>query len=254
MRKTAILPAAFVLALLLPTVAGMPTSSPDLTSETLRDEHFSVEEVFYAFAGTVCVGSFNATRGDTVNFNISSFGSDSFEVVLRIKSAHHGEAFNASETFSARGGVFTQTVTLEYDDSYNITVAKHPFYSTVTVKGEIDVHHQETATADDKSDISSSAPSQSPSPSPTESSNPKLSPATPATSPSEPPSLSPLIASPSPTQQPASLPREPPGAILSSDAWFAIALAVIVGVISGAMIVLRKGKLRNSDRFWHLAL
>jgi hypothetical protein len=46
--------------------------------------------------------------------------------------------------FNVTANRFTQTVNLDYDDSYNITIHKQPWYSTVTVNGKIDVCHNET--------------------------------------------------------------------------------------------------------------
>jgi hypothetical protein len=126
----------FVLTLLLfliSAVAGVQfvTAAEDsrLASAPIHDEHFVVQKVLGGFAGTVCVGSFNASNGYWVELNIASFSNDPYEVIVKITSANHREIFHA------RGSTFTQTVSLYYEDSHNITIAKHAFYSTVTVSG-----------------------------------------------------------------------------------------------------------------------
>jgi len=115
-----------------------------LAPATIQDEHFIVQKVLYVFHGYELLCSFNAKRGYWVELNISSTGDYPYEVILDITSANHGLIFNAR----AYGGVevsnFTQIVNLNYDDSYNITVAKHPFYSTVKISGTIDLYHNET--------------------------------------------------------------------------------------------------------------
>jgi hypothetical protein len=188
MRKTSVLSEVFVLTLLpflISAVAGVQfvTAAEDsrLASAPIHDEHFVVQKVLGGFAGTVCVGSFNASNGYWVELNIASFSNDPYEVIVKITSANHGEIFHA------RGSTFTQTVSLYYEDSYNITIAKHAFYSTVTVSGKIDVYHGELP-----------APTPTQIPSPTASPTPTVTPY---------PTLDPTITpspSPAPSQEPTS--------------------------------------------------
>ncbi|MFB3890137.1 MAG: Kelch repeat-containing protein [Candidatus Bathyarchaeia archaeon] len=138
MRKKLVLAAALMLALLAPT-SGVLVRSSDPIVGVANLEHFPVEKTFGGFAGTVCFAAFNASRGDWIDLNISSFGDYGYEVILTVAGAQHGEVFNATDTG------FTQTVNLEQEDTYNVTLAKRPFYSTVTVNGEINVHHQQTS-------------------------------------------------------------------------------------------------------------
>ena len=166
MRKTPVLSGLFVLTLLpflISAVAGVPivdaAEDSHFASKPVHNDHFVVKEALGWFAGDVCVGSFNASNGYWVQLNISSFGSDAYEVIVTITSANHGELFHAV------GKTFTQTVILYHEDSYNVTIAKRAFYSTVTVNGKIDVYHLERHTPTPEPTIappSSPAPSQKP--------------------------------------------------------------------------------------------
>lgn len=105
---------------------------------TVNDEHFIIQEVLGMFRNFFA-GSFNATTGYWIEINLSSSSTsnDPFLVYLNILSANHGTIF------SAKGKEFSQTVYLDYEDVYNITIAKSPFYSSVRINGIIDVFHQE---------------------------------------------------------------------------------------------------------------
>ena len=110
--------------------------------DTLHDEHFNFRIVFGMFAfHHESIGSFNATNGYWIELNISVYSDDPYkrEARLEISSAHHGVIFDVT------ANKFTQTIGLDYDDDYNIMVEKRaPFYTTITVRGKIDVYHQET--------------------------------------------------------------------------------------------------------------
>jgi len=110
-----------------------------LAPATIQEEHFIVQKVMYAFRGYALLCSFNATRGYWVELNISSTGDNPYEVVLEITSANHGLIFNATAD-----SLMQKTVDLNYDDAYNITAVKRPFYSTVTISGTVDLYHNET--------------------------------------------------------------------------------------------------------------
>jgi hypothetical protein len=101
---------------------------------TVKTEHFPIYEVLGGFS-KFFVGSFNASGGYWIELDLSSQSTneESFVVYLDILSANHGTIF------SAKGTEFSQTVYLDYDDVYNITVAKSPFYSSVRITGTIDV-------------------------------------------------------------------------------------------------------------------
>ena len=105
---------------------------------TVTDEHFIIREVLGAF-NNFFVGSFNASGGYWIELDLSCQSTDNgpFIVYLHILSATHGSIF------SAKGTEFSQTVYLDYEDVYNITIAKSPFYSSVRINGIIDVFHQE---------------------------------------------------------------------------------------------------------------
>ena len=122
----------------LPNIGVVKAENNSLV--TVNDEHFIIQEVLGMFRNFF-VGSFNATTGYWIEINLSSSSTsnDPFFVYLNILSANHGT------TFSAKGKEFSQTVYLDYEDVYNITIAKRPFYSSVRINGIIDVFHQETA-------------------------------------------------------------------------------------------------------------
>ncbi|MCK4885662.1 hypothetical protein KAS24_06270 [Candidatus Bathyarchaeota archaeon] len=115
------------------------TGEDSLAPGTIHEEHFIVHKVMYTFHGYELLCSFNATRGYWVELNISSTGDYPYEVVLEITSANHGLMFNATAD-----SLIQKTVYLNYDDAYNITAVKRPFYSTVTISGTIDLYHNET--------------------------------------------------------------------------------------------------------------
>jgi len=108
-------------------------------SGTIQEERFIVQKVMYAFHGYELLCSFNATMGYWVELNISSTGDYPYELVLEITGANHGLIFNATAD-----SLMQKTVDLNYDDAYNITAVKRPFYSTVTIRGTIDLYHNET--------------------------------------------------------------------------------------------------------------
>ena len=94
------------------------------TLDTLNDEHFDIQKVLGMFAVNESIGSFNATNGYWIELDISATSDDPYErkIILEITSAHHGVIFDVT------ANKFTQTVNLDYDDDYNITIVKHnPF-------------------------------------------------------------------------------------------------------------------------------
>jgi len=131
-----------VLSLVLISLGGkvqIINGEDSLATATIQEEHFIVQKVMYAFRGYALFCSFNATRGYWVELNISSTGDNPYEVVLEITSANHGLIFNATAD-----SLMQKTVDLNYDDAYNITAVKRPFYSTVTISGTVDLYHNET--------------------------------------------------------------------------------------------------------------
>jgi hypothetical protein len=92
----------------------------------------------YAFNGNKLLCQFNTTSGQWINLNISSSADNTYELILEITTANHGQIFHQT------ANSFNQTVTLNYTDSYNVTVDKHPFYSTVWVSGTVDLYHNQT--------------------------------------------------------------------------------------------------------------
>lgn len=114
---------------------------PYSTLNTSNAAHFAVYHVFGMFASNAYVGSFNAATGDWIELDISVTSDDAYQrkVLIEIASTHHGVVFNVT------ANRVTQTVNLDYDDSYNITIGKRsPFYTTLRVNGEINVYHNET--------------------------------------------------------------------------------------------------------------
>jgi len=137
-RTTLIL--ILILSITVVSISEMKMVQSESSSEvTLNDEHYVVNNVMGMFGGNVSLCSFNATKGYWIELELSSSSSDSFKVFLDILSANHGIIF------SAIGKNFSQTVYLDYEDTYEITISKSPFYSSVRVRGTISVFHQETA-------------------------------------------------------------------------------------------------------------
>ena len=100
----------------------------------MKAEHFPIYEVLGGFSNFF-VGSFNASDGYWIELDLSSQSTngESFVVYVTILSANHGTIF------SGKGNEFSQTVDLDYQDVYNITIAKSPFYISVRLNGTIDV-------------------------------------------------------------------------------------------------------------------
>jgi hypothetical protein len=139
--------------------SSTPTQTPQPSVIRLyNDTHLALRQTLWAFDGYHLVGSFTATANDYLELNIVSTNSDKdrpddvFTVEFKIESSTNGTSYISGTTFN-------QKVNLNYTDTYTISVAKFPFYSTVTVVGSIDLHRSSLAT-----------------PTPTSSSTPKLQP------------------------------------------------------------------------------
>jgi hypothetical protein len=110
------------------------------TPEVLEDEKFIVHHTFWAFGGFYPICLFEAASGDFVQITISSINSDSdrpddkYIIEFMISSTNHS-------TTVVQGTQFNEMIQLNYSDTYNITAAKHPFYSSVTISGDVTVHH-----------------------------------------------------------------------------------------------------------------
>jgi hypothetical protein len=158
--------------------APMPSPTPIQTPQHsvirfYNDTHFALRQTLWAFDGYHLVGSFNATANDYLDFNIVSTNSDKdrpndvFTVEFKIESNIHGTSYVSGTTFN-------QKVSLNYTDTYAISVAKFPFYSSVTVVGSIDLRRSDLAT-----------------PTPTQSNNTTLQPA--INTGAEPPQTEPIL-------------------------------------------------------------
>jgi hypothetical protein len=159
---------AVILALVLLVVPVEVQVINGQNSPVPVQEQFVVQEVMYAFDGRGFLCSFNATTGCSVELDLSLSGDNRYKITLEIISNSHGLIFN----FTTYGGRevtnFNQTVNLNYDDAYNITIAKHPFYSTVKINGIIDLYCKETTNS---TVTPTYLPSSSPIPSPNTTSN-----------------------------------------------------------------------------------
>jgi hypothetical protein len=141
-----------------------------------QQEHFIVQQTFWAFSGTYTIGSFSANFGDYIELNISSVNvdpdrpDDHYIVELDIVSTKHGTSYVSDTQFS-------QTIPLNYTDYYTITAEKHQFYSSVRISGELTVYHNPTPLATDSpSPTLIPEPTDSPTPYPSNSSNSNISP------------------------------------------------------------------------------
>jgi hypothetical protein len=119
------------------TVNGQSNDNP-LASVLIQDQHFVVGKAMGMFAVATDIGSFKASTGYWVKLDISVNSNDPYkrEVRLEIASADHGIIFKGT------GNKLNETVTLDYNDIYNITIFKDaPFYTTIWTRGTIDVYH-----------------------------------------------------------------------------------------------------------------
>ena len=141
--KTTVLALSLVLALLFSAVAGaqtldVPPKDNHLASVPIQDEHFVVSKAMGMFASPIFIGSFKASTGYWVELDISVASNDAYarEVTFEIASANYGIIFKGI------ANSLKETVTLDYNDIYNITIIKHaPFYTTIMVSGTINVYH-----------------------------------------------------------------------------------------------------------------
>jgi hypothetical protein len=163
MRKTAILKAVVVSALLISAVAWLQTTNASQNrsfASAVDDDHFDVHQVFGAFGGNASIGSFIAEAGDGVELRLSATSDDAYsrEVQVQIAGSNHGLVFDAT------ANTFNKTVTLGYVDNYTISLIKRaPFYTTLWVNGQINVHHEVPT---NQTSIPTSSPASA-SPSPT---------------------------------------------------------------------------------------
>ncbi len=141
-----------------------------------QQEHFIVQQTFWAFGGTYAIGSFSANSGDYFVLNISSVNvdpdrpDDHYIVELDIVSTKHGTSYVSDTQFS-------QTIPLNYTDYYTITAEKHQFSSSVRISGELNVYHNPAPLATDSpSPTLTPKPTVSPTPYPSNSSNSNISP------------------------------------------------------------------------------
>ena len=170
-----------------PSLSLSSTASPSLyprTSPAGVQEHFIINNTLYAFQGSELLCSFNVTAGCWVELNLTATGDNSFETIFEVASSDHGLVFNSTIYGSVGTSDLVQTVNFNYDDSYNITVAKHPFYSTVTIRGTIDVFSRELLTSPSPTVTPTLSPSSSPSPSDSPTQQPTIGPTQTASPPS----------------------------------------------------------------------
>jgi hypothetical protein len=122
-----------------------PTEVKPSPTSITNDQHFTVKQKLWAFDGSHLVCSFSAAANDYLEFNIFSTNSDPerpndvYIIEFKIESINHGTSY-------VTGTTFNQKVSLNYTDTYNVSVAKHPFFATVTVNGTIDLRQSDIAT------------------------------------------------------------------------------------------------------------
>jgi hypothetical protein len=141
MRKIGAFP-LFVLLLSIPCVTNVQNINGELSPspETPGDETFFVHNTFWAFGGFYPICIFEATSGDFIQLTISSVNSDpdrpddKYIIELTITSTNHS-------TTVISGTQLREMIHLNYSDTYNMTADKHPFYSSVTINGEVTIHH-----------------------------------------------------------------------------------------------------------------
>ena len=177
MRKKCVL-VILVSILFISALANTQTIRAEIspTPTIPQQEHFIVQQTFWAFGDTYAIGSFSANSGDYIVLNISSVNvdpdrpDDHYIVELDIVSAKHGTSYVSDTQFS-------QTIPLNYTDYYTITAEKHQFWSSVRISGELTVYHNPVPLATDSpSPTLTPEPTVSPTPYPSNSSNSNISP------------------------------------------------------------------------------
>jgi hypothetical protein len=138
--------AILALALLASLGVAIYVSNAGASStQTVLEAHFDVQTVLPFLSGEKLLCEFNSTNGHWITLNLSASTADNgYQALLRVTAKNHGQVFNST----VRGMVqcFNQTITLDYDDSYNVTIAKQPFYNTVWVSGTVDLYHNQIIT------------------------------------------------------------------------------------------------------------
>ena len=74
-------------------------------------------------------------------------GDNSYETELQVNSKNHGTFFDSTIYGSVNQNNLTKKISLNYNDEYTITISKHPFHSTVTIRGTINLYTKEITTA-----------------------------------------------------------------------------------------------------------
>jgi hypothetical protein len=123
-----------------------PSPTPSFSYSPRAQKQFAVNNTMYAFHSSELLCSFNATAGCWIELNLTVTGDYPFDTVFEVSSNTHGVIFNSTIYQSSASNNLTQTFVLNYDDSYNVTVTKQSFYSTVTIKGTINLVNQEPST------------------------------------------------------------------------------------------------------------
>lgn len=127
-----------------PTPTLSPTPIQSLFPSVLLD-HFTFSDRLAGFNAGNTLCSFDAKAGSFVSFNLSSTGDNSYEVIYQIIGNKQGLVFNYSTYGDSKVFNFNQTVSINQEDSYNITIGKHPFYTTISYFGTIDIYGKEEA-------------------------------------------------------------------------------------------------------------
>jgi hypothetical protein len=141
----------FAISLLILTLGIQAVKVTNAQSSSATSEHFVFNDKLYAFWGSVTLCSFEAIAGSKIVFNLSTTGDGTYgvgyEAIYSVIGNSQGSFFNYSAypPYENPAGLanFSQTVPLAKDDSYNITIAKHPFFTTVSYFGTIDVYGPE---------------------------------------------------------------------------------------------------------------
>ena len=159
-----------VLGFLISLTANLFVSGQEAVVSTIHDAHFSVQETLGAFTGEKLLCSFNATSNQWIELKITStsesrYPDSAHEAIFRLTSNQHG-AIITLRTYDS----LNQTINLTYDDTYNITVAKHPMFANVYVGATIDLYHDEMSNS-----TSSITPTSTPTPFATKVSYPFIS-------------------------------------------------------------------------------
>jgi hypothetical protein len=144
----------FAISVLILTLGIQAVKVTNAQSSSATSEHFVFNDKLYAFWGSVTLCSFEAIAGSKIVFNLSTTGDGTYgvgyEVIYSVIGNSQGSFFNYTvyPPIDIPTGLvnFSTIILLAKDDSYSIKLSKHPFFTTVSYFGTLDVYGPEETT------------------------------------------------------------------------------------------------------------